>query len=164
VLARRIGAAAPDRRAVLALLLVLPACGLSPAYAPGGAGTDLLGRVSVTAPPTSLGYAMRTALQDRLGPPIAPGAMILTVTPEAQERALAVTAEGARTRINLLGQAAWRLTGADGILIAEGVENGFTAWSTTASTVAVAAAAADAEQRLAVILADLILARLAVLP
>lgn len=151
----------PARRGVLlGLVTALAGCGLSPVLAPGGSG-GLRGRVAVTAPDDSIGYALRTAIEDRLG--LGDGAdLTLSIDPQVDVRPAAITEEGARTRFNLLGRAPFRLTDATGVTLSEGVAEAFAGYSATGTTVATRAAEADAEQRLAASLAEIILTRLSV--
>lgn len=60
-----------NRAAVLALLLLLPGCGLRPLYAGGGAGPVAQSLHDVTVAPIEgrAGWLVRTALQDRLAAP-----------------------------------------------------------------------------------------------
>ena len=55
--------------APLALMLVLPACGLQPMYAGGGSGAVAQGLAAVSVPPIEGkgGWLVRNALNDRLG-------------------------------------------------------------------------------------------------
>ena len=59
-----------------------------------------------------------------------------------------------------MGSSDYSLRAADGTTITSGSVSGFTGYSTTGTTVATEAAEADAEERLAVLLADQIMARL----
>ncbi|GGL53667.1 LPS assembly lipoprotein LptE [Wenxinia marina] len=148
------------RRGAVLALLALGACGFTPVYAPGGPGEVLRGQVAYATPATPAGYRLRARLEDRLGRN--EGAPLgLTVTLEIADEATAIGADGAQTRFTLLGRAPWRLESRpDGAVIAEGVADAFTAYSATGSTVATEAAARDARDRLAVILADQIVTRL----
>lgn len=147
--------ASPGRRAVLAALgAALTGCGFAPVYGPYGAGVALHGRVALTPPETPFDYRLRAELEDRLGrAEDAAYQLDLTVT---QARApAAMAADGSLTRTTLTGTVSFRLSDlATQMLLAEGTADAFTAFSTTGSTVATAAAAADAEARLAVLLAD----------
>ncbi|SDE69609.1 LPS assembly lipoprotein LptE [Limimaricola pyoseonensis] len=148
------------RRAVLLGALALGACGFAPAYGPGGAAGELRGAVTVEAPATFPGYALRERLLDRLG---APGTAryLLAVDPTETVEQAAISADGAVTRYRLLGRAPWRLEdAASGAEIASGVAEGFTGYSATLGTVASEAAEQDARDRLAVLLADRIVTRL----
>lgn len=160
------------RRAALAGLAGLAACGFVPAYgpqgygpqgwapqgggAPGGAGR-LLGQVALSGPATPFGYQVLTTLEDRLGR--AQGARYaLALTLTLAEAPAAITADGTRTRTTLTGTVGYALTGA--ATPVTGQLDGFAAYATSGSTVETTAAAADAQQRLAVMLADALLIRL----
>lgn len=154
----------PSRRAAILGLLALAGCGFTPAYAPGGTGTALAGRVAVTAPADVLGYRVGTRLQTRLGQAAQP-VFLLTVTPRMVDRAAALTRDGTRARVNLVGEAGWVLTDSStGAIIGQGEVSGFTGYSTTGSTVAARAAEEDARDRLAIVLADLVMTKLLALP
>ena len=143
--------------------LLLAACGFAPAYAPGGSGDRLRGRVAVEAPDTPDGFRLRAALEDRLGQP-APGAALLTVEPFLEIVPGGLLPDGQPARERFDGRAAWRLTSSTGAVLAEGEVGGFTAATATGPAVSVRAAEADARARLMVLLADRILARLLLLP
>jgi LPS-assembly lipoprotein len=150
----------PDRRALIGSLLGLAGCGFTPAYAPGGTGTVLDGQVVITAPETPLGFFTLDRLERRLGRPGAAARFALTVTPTAERAAAAFTDDGLQSRANLIGVSRYRLTDAAGTLIAQGTVDAFTGFATPTSTVATRVAEGDAEQRLAIMLADLIITRL----
>jgi LPS-assembly lipoprotein len=148
------------RRALLLAPLALAACGFAPAYAPGGAGDRLRGRVAVEAPATEDGTRLRRALEDRLGPSAGP--LRLAVAPEVGTESAAVTRGGAITRYTLTGRTAWRLLEGDRLL-AEGETGGTASYSATGSTVAVRAAERDARERLMQAMAEAVLRRLLLL-
>lgn len=157
----------PDRRGLLGALTAaaaLAGCGFAPAYAPGGTGSRLTGRVRIAPPSDTNGFNLVARLEDRLGRP--QGAaydLAWTVTTDTLESAVAP--DGALLRYTLTGQADYTLTAlADGAQIAAGRVRGMTAWSATGSTVASLAAEDDAAARLMVILADRIVARLLAAP
>jgi len=145
------------RRAALAGLAALAACGFVPAYGPQGGAGRLQGQVALTGPATPFGYQVLTTLEDRLGR--AQGARYaLTLTLTLTEAPAAVTVDGTRTRTTLTGTAGYNLTG--GAVPVAGQVDGFAAYATSGSTVETMAAAADAQQRLAVMLTDALLTRL----
>ena len=144
------------RGAVLAALGVLAGCGFAPALGRGSAALALQNAVAVDTPDSVRGFQLREAIADRIGQ----GARFrLEVTLDERQEAATVTQEGDIARFQLIGRADWRLTEGDA-LRASGVSQGFTSFAATGSTVATQAAAADAGARLAVILADTILADL----
>lgn len=148
------------RRGAVLGLFALAGCGFVPAYGTGGAGAALSGRTEVTGPDTVPGFRMRTRLQDRLGLPQGSPAYRLNTTLSVRQQGAAITEGGATTRFSLVGVAGYRLTDSAGAVLARGDVDSFTGYSTTGSTVATQAAREDAQARLAVILADLILTRL----
>lgn len=153
----------PQRRSLL-LLLALAGCGFTPAYLPSGPGLRLRDRLRLEVPATAAGFHLRTRLEDRLG--LAGGApeAILAAVPAVDVLPAAVQPDGAASRYLLNGSATWRLTAADGRLLGEGRVEGFTAYASTGSTVAVRAAEEDARTRLMTLLADGIVAELLLLP
>ena len=149
-------AAAPLSLAAAAALL-LAACGFEPALGPGGAPAPRLAE-----PDTRLGFAYRSALEDRLGPG-APGAPTLSWAIATQDEVVAVTDAESPRRVQIVGVADWTLTEAGGGLLASGREEGFASWSATGTTVSRRAAERGAEDRLMRILADRTVARLTLL-
>ena len=149
------------RRRFLAVLpLALAACGFTPVYGPGGAGSALQDQVLVDEPSTEEGYLLTRHLETRLGRAGSPryglGLTIATV-----EDGLAINALGDITRYNLLGVVDYALRDTSGgAVVTSGRVENFTGYSATGSTVATLAAERDALERLMVILGDQIIARL----
>ena len=142
-----------DRRSLLAGLgaLALTGCGFRPAYAPGGTGRALQGRVRAADPVTRGDYQFVMALEERLGRPEAVRfdlAYVITV-----ERITGTT------RVLLTGRADYTLTEA-GAERARGRVTAETAYSITATQLAVQTAEDDAEMRLMRMLADSVVLRL----
>ena len=78
----------------------------------------------------------------------------------SSQRAAAITSEGDTSRFNIVGAAKWSLIVLDdGNQIDGGEVEAFTSYSATGSTNATPATRDDAEARVAVILADLIVSR-----
>jgi LPS-assembly lipoprotein len=151
-----------DRRSFLILLAIAPlaACGFAPVYGPGGGGHALRGQVTVTAPATRQGFMLVARLEDRLGRSTAP-TLRLDWDTATTERGLAITGSNDITRINLTGTLNFRLTQiATEQTVQTGAVSSFTAYSTTGSPLATAAARRDAEDRLMVALADQLISRL----
>ena len=148
------------RRAVLAAMLALAACGFTPVYGPGGAGTKLHGQVRVADPVTQDDYAFLRRMTERLGPDASSRydlayQLRIAVVPQA------ITPDEVTTRYSLNGTAAFRLTEtATGRLVTEGEVSNFTSHSAVGSVVATVAAEQDARNRLAVMLADQVMTRL----
>jgi len=149
-----------DRRTFLTLPLALAACGFTPVYGPGGAGTALRGRVRVQEPDSPEGYLLTRTLEDRLGRAEAPAYALsyrLTTRSEGQ----AVTATNETTRYSLVGKVDFSLTALDGgAVLASGQVGNFTGYSATGSTIETLAGERDARERLMTILADQIVTRL----
>ncbi|SMY08333.1 LPS assembly lipoprotein LptE [Flavimaricola marinus] len=149
------------RAAVLCGLLALAGCGFVPAYGTDGTASTLRDQVSVSGPDTVAGYRMRTRLQDRLGLPGGTARFGLSTTLQIDQEGAAISSDGATTRFSLAGTAGYQLRDqTTGEMISSGTVDSFTAYSTTGSTIAAEAAREDAIDRLAVILADLIVTRL----
>ncbi|MDP5086361.1 MAG: LPS assembly lipoprotein LptE [Yoonia sp.] len=148
------------RRILLAGLLALSGCGFVPVYSDGAA---LRGQISFTANDTVAGFRLRERLETRLGQSTAPRYQLSARVSQSQ-RTAAITSDGANTRFNIIGRATWALTeNATGSRIGAGEVEAFTSYSATSSTVATQSTKDDAEARLAVILADMIVSRILVL-
>lgn len=154
------GGGAPTRRWVILAPLALAACGFTPAYAPGGAATALLGAVWVQDPKDKNGFDLVERLEERLGrPKTIRYDLAYTITTEAV--GVGITTANEITRYNLKGVVDYTLTDrATGARLTGGRVQSFTAYSATGSTVAGLAAEEDAAFRLMRILADQITARL----
>lgn len=144
------------RRALLLSLGALAGCGFTPALAPGGRG-----RFAVEAPATRAGFLLRGRLLDRLGAPAADAPHRLAVDVAIEPEVAAVDPAQVTTRVRLEGAASFTLTEAGaGRVVLRGTASSFASYDATGTTVSLAAAARDAEERLATILADRIAARL----
>ncbi|MAN97506.1 LPS assembly lipoprotein LptE [uncultured Roseovarius sp.] len=145
---------------LLSALALVAGCGFAPAYAPGGAGSALMGRVAVEAPDTRATYLLTQEIETRLGRPANPRyALIPVVTLNTQ--AMAINRNNVASRFNLLGTVAYSLRDLEtGVIVTSGDVTSFTGYSATGTTVAVQAAERDAEARLMAILADQLLIRL----
>jgi len=161
-----------DRRGALARLGVLAgalatlaACGFEPMYAPAGPATAAQGRVEVAVIDGRPGFLMRERLIERLGPAAAPTHR-LEIDLGLQQEGVALAQDDVTTRFDIIGEAAWRLVPLDaGTAILSGAERAVTGYSApaeaTASTFAILSARRDAEERVAMLLADLIATRVA---
>jgi LPS-assembly lipoprotein len=142
------------------LPLALAACGFTPAYAPGGAATGLLGTIWVQDPTDKNGFDLVERLEERLGRPEAVR-YDLAFSISTESIGVGITTENEISRFNLKGSVTYTLTErGTGARVAGGTVQSFTAYSATGSTVAVLAAEEDAATRLMRILADQIVARL----
>ncbi|MBI1417011.1 MAG: hypothetical protein GC146_07305 [Limimaricola sp.] len=147
------------RRAALLGLCALAGCGFRPVYGNGGTATVLRDAITLSAPETPDGYALRQRIEDRLGR-ATDVRYSLDVTIDVGTVAVAVSPEDTATRINLPGTATWVLKDAAGTVLGQGKADTFAAYSTTASTVATLTAEDDAHSRLMVALADQIVTQL----
>lgn len=151
-----------NRRILLLTLCsgALAACGFTPVYGPGGAGSAIQGRILFKAPATEEGYLLVRNLEERLGRTSAPD-YVLEALPILTEEGQGVTEEGDITRFSIVGKVRYTLrqTGNDTVLFEDSVEN-FTGYSATGTTVETLAAQNDARLRLMLILAEQITTRL----
>ena len=156
------GGPAPGRRAVLALLALLPlaACGFRPALAPGAPATALFGRIRADDPADRAGVEFVARLEERLGRPAVPG-WRLAWTLTLEEERLGLEAGVGETRAQLLGRLDWQLIpeGAEAP-VTEGRIARFTGYSRTATPLAEETAARDALARLSRLLADALVTEL----
>lgn len=146
---------------MLGALALLTGCGFRPVYGPDGPMGALAGSVAVEAPASAAGFVLRNRIVDRLGPGET-ARYLLSVDLQIGGAAVAVTTEQETTRFNLPGEADYGLTDvASGRTLAQGRVTSFTSYSATGTAVSTFAGRQDAEERLAVALADQILLRLA---
>jgi LPS-assembly lipoprotein len=144
--------------------LALAACGFRPVYGPGQSGAALQNRVRMATPTDRSGFLLVRQLEDRLGRAGDP-AYLLALDLDTRVEGLGIDPEGNTDRANLIGVAGYVLTeDTSGRELSSGVVNSFTGYSTAGSTVEVQAAQRDARERLMVILADQIVARLLASP
>ena len=141
-------------------VLALTACGFTPVYGPGGAGTALQNRVLVEQPDDRTGFLLVQRLEERLGRAGDP-AYRLAVDLALREEARAIDPDGDIRRFHLIGSAAYTLllSGSDSVVQSATVDN-FVSYSATGTAVATLAARRDAQERLMVILADQIVLQL----
>ena len=155
-----------DRRALLLALLALGACGFQPLYAPGAPATRMDGRVEIPVLDGPAGFALRERLTERLGTAAAPTHR-LDVDLDMAATGVALTSQNFTTRFNVVGTADFRLVPlAGGGPVLEGEISSVTGYSAPESETSLAfasrAAEEDAERRLARVLADRIVERLAI--
>ncbi|QMU58395.1 MAG: hypothetical protein GKR98_09435 [Boseongicola sp.] len=146
-----------NRRAFcLTALAALTGCGFQPVYGPGGDANGLRGRINFADPADEEGFELVARLEDRLGQP-ANADLDLYAELFVTEEAVGFLSDGTISRYNVLGRVNWTLTGNAGQALA-GDGRLFTSYSATSTTVATIVAQRDARRRLAVILADGIVA------
>lgn len=136
-------------------LCALPACGFTPAFGPGRSALAVVDQVSIIAPDTVAGFALRTAIEDQLGRATAP-VYTLTLTLDETSNEAAILPDGQIARFDLRGTVNWTLGSDTGGQVGSGTVRSFTSYSATGSTVATQAAEADARNRLSRALADLV--------
>ncbi|MEO1679149.1 MAG: LPS assembly lipoprotein LptE [Pseudomonadota bacterium] len=152
----------PIRRLALFVLALggLAACGFEPAYAPGGAATELRGQILPDAPDSAIEFAFASRLEDRLGRAEV-GAFTLGYEIDTLVDGLAITPDQETLRFNLVGRADFTVRNmSDGAVLTSGAVENFVSYSAIGTTVATRASETDAQERLAVILADQIVSRL----
>ncbi|PVA11152.1 hypothetical protein DC366_05170 [Pelagivirga sediminicola] len=150
------------RSFLLAALAALPACGFSPVYGPGGAGTALQGAVLVDEPLTRDGYLLTREIESRLGR-ANPGRFGLSHAITVRQESVAISKANVTTRFRLLGDVTYALRDLEsGAVVTSGKVSNFTGYSASGTTVATQAAEGDARRRLMNIMADQIVTRLIV--
>jgi LPS-assembly lipoprotein len=150
-----------DRRGFLAALAALPlaACGFSPVYGPGGGGDRLRGRIAFADPSDALSFALVGRLRERIGQGAGPYRLDYTIT--RSEAALGITGAQDVNRIRVNGVVSFTVTDtASGAEVQSGSVSTFTAFASSGSPVATAAARRDADLRLMTALADQIVSQL----
>jgi LPS-assembly lipoprotein len=151
---------ASTRRSFLLLPLALAACGFTPAYAPGGAATKLMGSVRAADPTNKPGFDFVERIEERLGRTEV-RRFDLAYSIATESVGVGITTDNRITRYNLKGAIEYTLTdAASGARITGGRVQSFTSYAATGSTVAGLAAEEDAAYRLMRLLADQIVARL----
>ncbi|MDO5705713.1 MAG: LPS assembly lipoprotein LptE [Paracoccus sp. (in: a-proteobacteria)] len=148
----------PDRRTLLAALLALAGCGLTPVHGPDSPANALFGQVRPSEARTFDDFAFNRRIGERLGPP--GGNYDLTYTLRFGAVAQGITPDEVTTRYSLNGTAAFTLTDGAGTVVTQGQVSNFTSFSTTGTTVASLMADMDARERLARMLADQVVTRL----
>ncbi len=149
-----------SRRVALLGLMALSGCGFRPVYSNASV---LRGAFVFDTSESVAGFRLREHLEQRLGPPDAPR-FLLRVRQPGRSSPAAITTEGETVRFNVLGEANWTVERLDnGEAIQSGKVESFTSYAATASTVATQAAEENAQARLSVTLADMLISRLQIL-
>ncbi|WP_248410189.1 LPS assembly lipoprotein LptE [Aliiroseovarius sp. S2029] len=151
-----------DRRSLLlsfAAVAALSACGFTPVYAPGGSAEGLRGAVTVAAPSDANSYELVKRLEERLGRNLsAPYELSYKITTRSED--VGVTPRQEITRTQILGAVEFTVTSvASGDVVERGSLSNFTSYSTEGSTVSTASVERDANRRLMVMLADMMVTR-----
>ena len=146
-------------------LLILPflaftACGFTPVYGTNGNASVLLNSVLVQEPKNREGYSLTKQIEKRLGRATDPR-FKLGVTVTTSEAALNVDSTGNNNRYNVLGLVEYTLRDTQtGQIAASGRVDSFTGYSASGTTISAQAAKEDAQERLMIILADLLISNL----
>ena len=149
----------------LALMLLVSACGLRPLYSGGGGGkvSQVLRSVDVAAIDGKAGWLMRNALNDRLGRnPSIPAEYRLEVELDDQISGFGARRDDAVTRERRTLRARYRLVdAAQGTVVLDATAGSDAGIDVVSSEYATIAAENTALERLSQILADQIVARVA---
>lgn len=159
------------RRACLAGLLALPACGFEPVYGPGGSAAGLSGEIAVDPPRDRPGYVLVRSLEERLGTAGPSPAYRLAADLDLEQEGFGITPERDTTRIRVAGRLDYRLIeAATNTVVQSGTLTNFTAYSApvfrpggssiAGNPVTIRAAEENAIERLMVILSDQLVTRL----
>lgn len=146
----------------LAVLSLTAACGFQPVYAPGGTGSELYGKVSVSAPDSVESYLLIQNLEQRLGRSVSSAKdYSLNVQVSTVTRGAAITTSNETNRYSIDGRATYALKSSEtGQILLSGTVTDFVGYSAAGSTVSTLADERDAKERLMVILSDQIVTRL----
>ena len=163
----------PTRRMALAggAAGLLTACGFTPVYGPGGIAQGLTGQIAIDPPRDEAGYLLVRELERSLGRSMSGAPYRLAAELDLEEEGLGITPGQETTRIRLIGELTYALSDADtGAVLESGTLSNFTSYSApvfnadrltiAGNPVTIRAAERDAVQRLMVILADQLSARL----
>lgn len=151
------------KRLLPLLLLALPGCGLQPLYAGGGSGAvaSALGQVEVSAIEGRAGWLVSNALRDRLPPSGAPRYR-LDIRLDDQIQGFGVRRDDAVTRERRTLRARYQLVNlADGAVLVDATAGSDAGIDVVQSEYATIAAENSALERLSQIVADEIVARVA---
>jgi LPS-assembly lipoprotein len=156
----------PTRRCLLGSLgavMALSACGFAPVFSDGRAATSLLGNVAVDSLPGREGFILRERLRERLGGvPVGRPRYRIGTTYTVSSAGLNISQSASITRFNLTGVAefSFRDAATGDVIFSETVQ-AVSAYSTTGSAFAAEVAERDAQERLALTIADRIASRVA---
>ena len=148
----------------LTLCLVLAACGLKPMYAGGSSGAVAagLGTVQVAPIPERAGWLVRSALVDRLGGEAGSPAYRLEVELDDDLTAFGIRGDSAVTRERRTLRARYRLVElTTGEVVLDATAGSDAGIDIVSSEYATVAAEQTAQERLAAVVADQMIARLA---
>lgn len=152
------------RAIALGLLLALSGCGLKPMYAGGGSGVvaTSLSSVMVAPIPERAGWLVRNALVDRLGGEADNPAYRLEVELDDDLTAFGIRGDAAVTRERRTLRARYRLVElGTGRVVLDATAGSDAGIDVVSSEYATIAAEQTAQERLALVIADQMVARLA---
>lgn len=152
-----------SRRALLAALPVatLAACGFKPMHGDGAGGDALDGLVAVDTPAGRNGFALREALERRLGRGGDGARWRLVAKLDLSQSGLAITEDSSTTRYVMRGVSDWTLLDKDGETALSGQVETMSAYSATGSLYATRSARRAAQRRVSMDLGERIATRLA---
>ena len=141
-------------------MLALAGCGFTPVYGPGGSGDGLRGLILADEPNNRDAFVFVAHLEERLGRPEAPK-YTMRYKIRTRTEGVGITPEAETTRFNLFGAVDYSLVelGSNREVTRGFVEN-FTGFSTTRLIVSTQSVDRNARERLMVILADQVVAKL----
>lgn len=148
----------------LALMLVLSGCGLRPMYAGGSSGTvaTSLNSIRVAPIPERAGWLVRNALVDRLGGEPGNAAYRLEVELDDDITGFGIRGDSAVTRERRTLRARYRLVEASsGEVVLDATAGSDAGIDVVSSEYATVAAEQSAQERLAQVIADQMVSRLA---
>ena len=148
----------------LALLLALPGCGLKPMYAGGASGAvaTSLNAIQVAPIPERAGWLVRNALVDRLGGETANPAYRLEVELDDNITGFGIRGDSSVTRERRTLRARYRLVNAStGEVVLDATAGSDVGIDVVSSEYATVAAEQTAQERLAQVIADQMVSRLA---
>ena len=152
------------RAAALALMLLLVGCGLSPMYAGGSSGVvgTSLRAVQVAPIPERAGWLMRNALVDKLGGEVSEPSYRLEVELDDDLTAFGIRGDAAVTRERRTLRARYRLVElSSGLVVLDATAGSDAGIDVVSSEYATVAAEQTAQERLAQVVADQMVARVA---
>jgi LPS-assembly lipoprotein len=152
------------RATVLALMLALSACGLRPMYAGGPSGTVArgLGAIQVAPIPERAGWLVRNALVDRLGREAVDPSYRLEVELDDDITGFGIRGDSAVTRERRTLRARYRLVElSTGLVVLDATAGSDAGIDVVSSDYATVAAEQTAQERLAQVVADQMVSRLA---
>jgi LPS-assembly lipoprotein len=152
------------RSAALALLLLLAGCGLKPMYAGGSSGVVASGLSSIqVAPiPERAGWLVRNALVDRLGGQAGEPSYRLEVELDDDLTAFGIRGDSAVTRERRTLRARYRLVElSTGLVVLDATAGSDAGIDVVSSEYATVAAEQTAQERLAQVIADQMVSRVA---